>query len=48
MYEASGEKTLRELATVEVSADGQNWILLKQTQYHHDGSNVHEYGYDSV
>jgi hypothetical protein len=46
VYEASGEKTIRELATVEVSADGQNWILLKQTQYHNDGSNVHEYGYD--
>jgi hypothetical protein len=46
VYEASGEKTVRELATVEVSADGQNWILLKQTQYHHDGSTVHEYRYD--
>jgi hypothetical protein len=46
VYEASGEKIIRELATVEVSADGQNWILLKQTQYHNDGSNVHEYGYD--
>jgi len=46
VYEASGEKTVRELATVEVSADGQNWILLKQTQYHHDGSAVHEYRYD--
>jgi hypothetical protein len=46
VYEASGEKTIRELATVEVSSDGQNWTLLKQTQYHNDGSNVHEYGYD--
>jgi hypothetical protein len=46
VYEASGEKNIRELATVEVSADGQNWILLKQTQYHNDGSKVHEYGYD--
>jgi len=46
VYEASDEKTIRELATVEVSADGQNWILLKQTQYHHDGSTVHEYIYD--
>jgi len=46
VYEASGEPTIRELATVEVSADGQNWILLKQTQYHNDGSKVHEYGYD--
>ena len=46
VYEASGEPTIRELATVEVSADGQNWTLLKQAQYHHDGSNVHEYGYD--
>ena len=46
VYEASGEKTVRELAIVEVSADGQNWILLKQTQYHHDGSAVHEYSYD--
>jgi len=46
VYEASGEKTVRELATVEASADGKNWILLKQTQYHHDGSTVHEYSYD--
>ena len=46
VYEASGEKTVRELATVEVSADGQNWILLEQIQYHHDGSTVHEYRYD--
>jgi hypothetical protein len=46
VYEASGEKILRELAAVEVSADGQNWILLKQIQYHNDGSKVHEYGYD--
>jgi len=46
VYEASGEPTIRELATVEVSADGQNWTLLKQAQYHNDGSKVHEYGYD--
>ena len=46
VYEASGEKILRELAAVEVSADGQNWILLKQIQYQNDGSKVHEYGYD--
>lgn len=46
VYETSDEKTVRELATVEASADGKNWILLKQTQYHHDGSTVHEYSYD--
>ena len=46
VYEASSEPTIRELATVEVSADGKNWTLLKQTQYHNDGSNVHQYGYD--
>jgi hypothetical protein len=31
---------------VEVSIDGKNWIVLKQTQYNNDGSYVHEYGYD--
>ena len=46
VYEASDEPVIRELATVEVSPDGQNWTLLKQAQYHHDGSKVHEYGYD--
>ena len=46
MYEASKEKNIRELAIVEVSTDGKNWILLKQTQHHNDGSYVHEYGYD--
>ena len=46
VYEASDEPIIRELAAVEVSEDGQNWILLKQAQYHTDGSKVHEYGYD--
>jgi hypothetical protein len=46
VYEASTEKNIRELATVEVSIDGKNWIVLKQTQYNNDGSYVHEYGYD--
>ena len=46
VYEASAEKTIREIATIEVSSDGKNWTLLKQTQYHNDGSNVHEYSYD--
>ena len=46
VYEASDAKIIRELATVEVSTDGQNWVLLKQTQYHNDGSKVHEYSYD--
>jgi len=46
VFEAIAETTIRELATVEVSADGQNWVSLKQTQYHNDGSNMHEYGYD--
>ena len=46
VYEASTEKNIRELATVEVSKDGENWTLLKQTHYSADSSNVHEYGYD--
>jgi len=46
VYEASNEKNIRELATIEVSADGENWIPLTQTRYKTDGSYVHEYGYD--
>lgn len=46
VYEASKEKNIRELAIVEVSIDGRNWTLLKQTQHHKDDSFVHEYGYD--
>ncbi|MCA9813229.1 MAG: hypothetical protein KC483_10280 [Nitrosarchaeum sp.] len=46
VYEASSETTLRELATVQVSMDGENWTTLKQTQYTNDGSQVHKYGYD--
>ncbi|MCA9813398.1 MAG: hypothetical protein KC483_11160 [Nitrosarchaeum sp.] len=46
VYEASSEATIRELATVQVSMDGENWITLKQTQYTNDDSKVHKYGYD--
>ena len=46
VYEMSTEKNLQELASVEVSLDGENWFLLKETQYHHDSSYVHEYSYD--
>ena len=46
IYEASGGKTFREIALVEVSSDGKNWTELKQTQYDHSGSYVHEFGYD--
>ncbi len=46
IYETSTEKNLQELASVEVSLDGENWFLLKETQYHHDSSYVHEYSYD--
>ena len=46
IFEASSEKNIQERATVEVSLDGKNWIMLTQTQYSHDGSYVHEYAYD--
>ena len=46
VYETTKGKNLKELATVEVSADGKNWILLSQTQYSGDGTSVHQYGYD--
>ena len=46
VYEASNPKNIRELATIEVSEDGENWTLLKQTQFQKNNSNVHEYGYD--
>ena len=46
IFETSSEKNIRELATVEVSLDGKNWTTLKQTQYSHDDSHVHEYAYD--
>ena len=46
VYETTKGKNLKELATVEVSADGENWILLSQTQYRGDGTSVHQYGYD--
>ena len=46
VYEASNEKGIRELATVEVSNDGENWTLLTQTQFQQNSSRVHEYGYD--
>ena len=46
VYEASSGKNILELATIEVSTNGQDWDLLKQTQYSNDGSKVHEYGYD--
>ena len=46
VYESSGEKNIRELATVEVSVNGQDWIMLKKTQHYNDSSKVHEYGYD--
>ena len=46
VYEASTEEILQELAAVEVSLDGENWFLLKETRYHHDSSYVHEYSYD--
>jgi hypothetical protein len=46
VYEASSQKYINEIATVEVSADGENWTKLTQTQYQSDGSYVHEYAYD--
>ncbi len=46
VYEASVEPTLRELASVEVSADGKNWTLLTHTQYDHSSFRIHEFGYD--
>ena len=46
VYETTNSKNLQEIATIEVSDDGENWILLKQTQYHNDESHVHQYGYD--
>ena len=46
VFEASKEDTIRELATIEVSVDGENWTSLTQTQYHKGGSHIHEYGYD--
>ena len=46
IYETSSGKNLSEIATIEVSDDGENWILLTQTQYQKNNSHVHEYGYD--
>ena len=46
IYETSSEKNLQELAAIEVSVDGENWFLLKETQYRHGDSYVHEYIYD--
>ena len=46
VYETTSDKNLTESAIVEVSMDGQNWITLDKTQYHNDGSFVHEYSYD--
>ena len=46
VYETTNDEILTEHAIVEVSEDGQNWIMLKQTQYNNDGSHVHQYGYD--
>ena len=46
VFEASEGKNIRELATVEVSLDGQNWTTLTQTQYNHEDSFIHEYSYN--
>ena len=46
VYEASKEKNIRELTTVEISTDGINWIPLEQTKFNKGDSNVHEYIYD--
>ena len=46
VFETSSEKNIREIATVEVSLDEKNWTTLKQIQYHHGDSFVHEYIYD--
>ena len=46
VYETSKEKNIREIATIEVSNDGENWILLTQTQYQKTNSYVHEYIFD--
>ena len=46
VYEASTEKYIREIATVEVSADGKNWTTLTKTQHQRDNSYVDQYIYD--
>ncbi len=46
LYESSNEKNIRELATVEISTNGKEWIVLTQTHHQRDDSYVDEYVYD--
>lgn len=46
LFETSSETDILEVATVEVSPDGEDWTLLEKTQYQNDNSYVDKYIYD--